>query len=138
MEKKIWTWLAVTAAICGLLAIVCWSIVIYLFVNTPNVHEIIVSSDHGGPQVRGKASALFFPAVYQTLIFAMTLAPVVRFKKMIQKVAERVAPLNIWETTGGGPRYQTTFRIWCLGMYAISGINLYSASQSIEALLHQQ
>lgn len=103
MEKTIWTWFAVTAAICGSLVVLCWSIAAYLFVSTPTVHEIILSTDHGAPQVKDKASALFFPAAYQTLIFVMTLFPLIQFKKMIQKIAERYAPRDIWDTSAGGP-----------------------------------
>jgi hypothetical protein len=136
MEKPSRILFLVAATIGGLLAIMAWSVTIYAFVETPSLSEIILPPGRGNPVVVNKTMALLVPASYQTVIFLMALYPIIRWNSPPRQ-ASREAPRKNLVTSGTESRLPAG-GMWCVGLCAISAINLYMAAQQISLLLSQR
>jgi hypothetical protein len=136
MGKPSRIFFAIAASICGALTIIIWSAAIYAFVKTPSVSEIILRSNGSTVEVN-KAMALFLPSAYQTGLFLITLYPLIRWNHIIGRIAVRASPGDNLGTNGMGRRFPAG-ALWCVGLCAVSAINLYTAAQRISQLLSQQ
>jgi len=135
MEESTRMWLATGAAICGVLAAIGWAVAIYAFTDTPEIHEVIVKAANGGQSNQSKAVFLFVPAACQTFLCWMLLNPIVRWKHYIRRVAERMAPNDMWVTKRGGLTFPTLCRLTSAGVCVASGVNLYWAVERASYLI---
>jgi hypothetical protein len=135
MEKATRYWFVAAAGICGVFALAGWTVVIYAFVIAPNTHKMTLPFNGVGVSPHDEASLLFYLPAFQTVVFLMTLYPNIRWKKIIARVADRVAPNDIWEWGNG--KFPTVARVWCAGLCVLSGLNLYLVIQRVSALLQQ-
>jgi hypothetical protein len=81
-------WIAIGAAICGVLAVVGWAVAIYAYQDTPEIHDVVVKLENGGQAIQSKGVFLFAPAVCQTFLCWMLLHPLVWSKAFARKVAK--------------------------------------------------
>jgi hypothetical protein len=117
MEKSERIWVATGAAICGVLALIGWSVAIYAFNKTPEIHDIIVKAANGGQSNQSKSVFLFAPPVGQTFLCWMLLNPILRPKEAARKAA-------IQNAQGGVP-VSTWSKFASSGLCVLSSIFLY-------------
>ncbi len=136
MEKSTKTWVNICAAVAGLLAVIGWVVAIYASGRTPEIKELVVKAPNGGQSTQSKAMFLFAPVIFQTFIFVMFLNTLIRWKRTVQRAAERAAPKDLWAVpTVGQYRFSTVVRFVTAGLCAGSGMSLYWIIERAEELL---
>jgi hypothetical protein len=126
MERSSRMWLAAATAICSVLATISWAVAVYTFTNTPQIHDVVVRAANGGQSTQSKTIFLFAPTFFATFICLMLLNPLARWKRLIEKAAERAAPKELWaESTIGRFRFPTVLNAIILALCAASGMSLY-------------
>jgi hypothetical protein len=136
MERLSRMWIAVATAICGILAATSWAVAVHTSADTPEIHEVVVKAANGGQSIQSKAIVLFAPALFQTFICLMLLNPLVRWKPLIRRAAEKAAPKDLWtEATIGRFRFPTVLNAITLALCVASGMSLYWTIARAEELL---
>jgi hypothetical protein len=100
-EKASRWWIAGAALFSGASAAVGWLATIYSLMTTPKMTEITFTNSHGTQTVMGKATFLFAMPAFETLIFMLALYANVRWHQLVRKMAERMAPYDVWESYPG-------------------------------------
>lgn len=134
MERASRRWVVVTTLVCGLFATAGWMIAIYASVHTPNMRELRLPSRDVSESVRDAASFLFAPPMFQSFCFLFSLYPNLRWKKIIARAADAVAPLNMWDT-GRSNNFPVLVRVWCAVLCAMSAFSLWLVIQHAGVLL---
>jgi hypothetical protein len=137
MEKATLMWMAICAAICGLLTAIAWSVAIYAFVATPSIHEVVLPSAHGEQVTQGKAVFLFLSPLAQTWLFWMVLYPTITWDRFVKKAEKRSAPFDVWQTKMGGMTFPTLCKTISAAVCVASSANLYWGLQRVVLLFNE-
>jgi hypothetical protein len=137
MEKTTQMWMAICAAICGLLAAIGWSVTIYAFVTTPSIHELVLPSAHGEQVIESKAVFLFIPPVVQTWLFLMIVYPTIGWNRFLKHAAKAWGPFDLWQTKKVGMTFATCCKINSVAVCVLSIANLYWGLQRVVLLFNE-
>jgi hypothetical protein len=137
MENSSRTWLAVGAAICGVLSVIGWFAAVHAGVATPQTHEIMLSTETGNPAVRNKSLYLFVLPATQTFLFLSLFYPSIRWNRFVQKMAEKKAPFDVWQSNVGGLNLPAYCRVVSVALCTGSGISLFWLFQRVSIVLNQ-
>jgi hypothetical protein len=136
MEKSTRTWMAICAAICGVLAVIAWSVAIYVFVTTPSIHELVLPSAHGEQVTQSKAAFLSISPLIQTWFFVMLVVPTIAWNGVLKSAAKTWAPFDPWQTKRAGMTFATHCKFNSTVVCVLSIWNLYWGLQRVVLLFN--
>lgn len=135
MEKVARLWLAIGAAICGILAGVGCYFVIDAFHRTPDIHDVIFHSANGVQSTQSKFMFLCLPLGAQIFVFGSLLSINLRWGRFVRAAAAGMAPHDLWSTRRVGLTFATHCKLMSAGATAASAITLYGLINNVRYLL---
>ena len=136
MERLTRIRVAIAAVVCCALAAITWTVAIYAYNNTPEIHNVVIKAANDDQLIESKAKYLFVPAAFPIFFCLMILNPLIRWRTVVRKAVARAAPKDLWtEPTIGRFRFATVWNGVNIGVCVLSGLTLYEVVERAEYLL---